>query len=81
MSGGKPVFVSFMYSPRARMRWDSVHRVVSCLREENSFSRGSRAFARAGQVRMACSKECESISSQGQARSGFSSHQEGCVVR
>jgi len=54
MSGGKPVFVSVMYSPSARMRRGSDHVVPSYAREERSFSRRSRACPRAGQVRMAC---------------------------
>ena len=29
MSGGKPVFVSVMYSTKARMRWGSVHNILS----------------------------------------------------
>ena len=33
MSGGKAVFVSEMYWPRARIRWGSVHRWVSDPRE------------------------------------------------
>jgi len=52
MSGGKPVFVSVMYSPSARMRWGSDQIVVLCLREETSFSRRSRTCVRAGQVSM-----------------------------
>ena len=53
MSGGKPVFLFVMYSPRAHIRWGSVHRVASCPREETSFSRRSRSLVRVGQVRMA----------------------------
>jgi len=56
MSGGKPVLVSVMYSPRARMRRGFVHRWVSGPREDTSFSRRSRALDRAGQVSMACAK-------------------------
>jgi len=54
MSGGKPVFVSVIYSPSARMRRGSDHIIASCAREETSFSRRSRTRERAGQVRMAC---------------------------
>ena len=54
MSGGEPVFVSEMYSPKARMRWGSVHNVALRPREESSFGRRSRTLVRAGQVRMAC---------------------------
>ena len=54
MSGGKPVFVSVMYSPSAGMRRGSDHVVASYAREETCFSRRSRARWRAGQVRTAC---------------------------
>jgi len=53
MFGGNPVFVSVMYSSRARIRRGSVHVLASCAREAISFSRRSRACWQAGQVRMA----------------------------
>jgi len=51
MSGGKPVLMSVMYSPKARIRWGSDHRLASCSREETSFSKRSPSLDRAGQVR------------------------------
>jgi len=54
MSGGKPVFVSVIYSPSARMRRGSDQVVASRAREETSFRRRSRARSRAGHARMAC---------------------------
>ena len=81
MSGGKPVFVSVMYSPKTRIRWGSDHRLASCLREERSFSRRSRSLTQAGQVRMACRKVSGSVPQRGQVGSGFSSNQEGCAAR
>jgi len=39
MSGGEPVFVLEMYSPRACMRLSSVQSVASYPREETSFSK------------------------------------------
>jgi len=71
MFGGKPVFVFMMYSLKARMRWDSVHIVASCPREDTSFSRRSRTLARAGQVRMACWKVSGPVSQRG--KSGWGS--------
>jgi len=81
ISGGKPLFVSVIYSPKARMRWGSVHLVASCPREETPCSRGSRALARAGQVRMTCCKVAGPVLQRGQVRSGFSSNQEGWAAR
>jgi len=75
MSSTKPVFVSVMYWPRARLRWGSVHSMTSCLREETSFSRRSQTLVRAGQVRMACWKDSGSIPQRGQHGPGFSSNQ------
>jgi len=54
MSGGKPVFVSVMYSLKPRKRVGSDHIGASCAREETSFSRRFRASVRAGSVRTAC---------------------------
>ena len=81
MSGGKPVLVSVMYSPRARRRvgWD--HIGASCAREETSFSRRFRACVRAGQVRTACWKDSGPVSQRGQVGSGLSSDQEGWAAR
>jgi len=81
MSGGKPVFVSVMYSPRACMRRGSDHIVASCAREETSFSRRSRARVRAGQVRMACWKDSGPVLHRGQVGSGFSSNHAGWAAR
>jgi len=81
MSGGKPVFVSVMYSPRARMRRGSDYIVASCAREETSFSRRSRTRVRAGQVRMACWKDSGPVPHRGQVGSGFSSNHEGWAAR
>ena len=52
ISGGKPVFLSVMNSPRACMRWAVVHGGAPCPMEQTSFSRMSRALVRAAQVRM-----------------------------
>jgi len=81
MSGGNPVLVSVMYSPRAPMRWGSVHRLASCPREETSSSRRFRALERAGQVRIACVKDSGLISHRGQVVSGFRSNQERWAAR
>jgi len=81
MSEGKPVLVSVMYSPKARMTRGSVHRSASGRREETSFSRRSRAMLRAGQVRMACAKVSRSVPHRGQVGSGFSSNHEVCAAR
>jgi len=61
MSGGKPVLVFVMYSPKARTRRGSVHRSASGPRDETSFSRRSRTLVRVGQVRMACVKVSGSV--------------------
>jgi len=81
MSGGKPVFVSVMYSPKARTRRGSVHRSASGPRDETSFSRRSCALVRAGQVRTACVKVSGSIPHRAQVGSGFLSNHEVCVAR
>jgi len=81
MSGGKPVFVSVMCSPRARIRWGSDHQVASCPREGTSFSRRSRNLVRAGQARMACWKVSGSISQRGHVGSGSSLNQDGGAAR
>jgi len=81
MSGGKPVFVSVMYSPSARMRRESDNTVASCAREETSFSRRPQTRERAGQVRMACWKDSGSVPHRGQVGSGFSSNHEGWAAR
>jgi len=81
MSGGKPVFVSVMYSPKARTRRGSVHRLASGPMEETSFSWRSQALFRAGQGRKACVKVSGSIPHRGQVWSGFSSNHEVCVAR
>ena len=81
MSGGKPVFVSVMYSPKARMSLGSDHIGASCAREETSFSRRFRAPVRAGQVRTACWKDSGPVWQRGQVGSGFSSDQEGWAAR
>jgi len=77
MSGGKPVFVSVMYSSKARTSWGSDHIAASCPREETSFSRRSQTRVRAGQLRMACWKDSGSVPQRGQVRSGSSSDHEG----
>jgi len=81
MSGGKPVLVSEMYSPRARIRWGSDHKAASCPRVETSFSRRSRSLARVGQVRMAWWKVSGSVPQRGQVGFGLSSNQEGWAAR
>ena len=77
MSGGKPVLVSVMYSPRARIRWGSDNKVASSPREEPSFSRRSRSLGQAGQVSMACWNVSGSVPQRGQVRFGSSLNQEG----
>jgi len=81
MSGGKPVLVSVMYSPKAHMRRGSVHRLGSGPREETSFSRRSRTLVSAGQVRMACVKVSGSVPYRGQVGFGLSSNHEVCAAR
>jgi len=81
MSGGKPVLVSVIYSPRARTRWGSDHQGASCPREVTPFSRRSRTLARAGQVRMAWWKVSDSVPQRGQVGFGSSSNQEGWAAR
>jgi len=81
MSGGKPLFVSVMYSPSARLRSGSDHIVVSCASEETSFSRSSRTRVRAGQVRLACWKDSGPVSHRGQVGSGSLSNHEGWAAR
>jgi len=78
---GNPVFVSVMYSPRARTRRGSVHRSASGPREETSFCRRSRTLVRAGQVRMAWVKVSDSSSHRGQVGSGFALNHEVCAAR
>jgi len=56
MSGGKPVFVSEMYLPRARMSLGLVHGLALCPSEETTFSRRSLACDRVGQVRLAAGR-------------------------
>jgi len=81
MSGGKPVFVSVMYMPKAGIRWGSVHRVESCPREVTSFSGMSRAYGRAGQLSIACWNDSGAVPQPGQVKSGFSLNQEGWTAR
>jgi len=81
MSGGKPVLVTVMYSPRARMRGELDHIVASCAREETFFSGRSRTGVRAGQERMACLKDSGPVMHRGQVRSGSSSDPEGWAAR
>ena len=81
MSRGKLVFVSVMYSPRARMRVGSDHIGSLCAREEASFSRRFRTRVRAGQVRTACWKHSGPVSQRGQVGSEFPSDQEGWAAR
>jgi len=81
MSGGKPVLVSVMYSPKAGKRRGSIHRLASGPREETSFTRRSRPLFRAGQVRMACVTDSGSVSHRGQVGSGFSSNHDMCAAR
>jgi len=81
MSGGKPVFVVVMYSPKGRMRSGFVQRSALGPREETSFSSRSRTRVWAGQVRMVCVKVSGSVPHQGQVGSGFSSNHEGCAAR
>ena len=81
MSGGKPVLVSVMYSPKARMRRGSDHVVASCAREETSFSRRSQTRVRAGQETMVCWKDSGPVSYRGQVGSGFSSDHEGWAAK
>ena len=79
--GGKPVLVVVMYSPRARTRWGSVHKLASWPREETSFSRRSRSLVRAGQERIACWNVSGSVSHRGQMGSGSASDQDGWAAR
>jgi len=81
MSGGKPDFISVLYSPKARMRSGSDHIVTSCPREETPGSRLSRTRVQAGQVRMACWKDSGPVPHRGQVGSGFSSDHEECGER
>ena len=81
MSEGNPVFVSVMYSPRARMRVGSDHIGALCAREETSFSRRFRTRSRAGQVRTACWEDSGPVSQRGQVGSELSSDQEGWAAR
>jgi len=78
---GRPVFVSVIYSSKARMSWGTDHIVPLCSREETSFSRRSWARAREGQVRMGCWKYSGPVTQCGQVRSGFSSNDEGWAAR
>ena len=81
MSGGNPVLVSVMYSPKGRTRRGSVRRSASGPRAETSFSMRSRTLVQAGQVSMACVKVSGSIPHRGQVGSGFSSNHEVCAAR
>jgi len=81
MSGGNPVLVCVMYSPKARTRRGSVHRLASGPRDETSFTRRSRALFRAGKVRTAWVKVSGSIPHRWQVGSGFSSNHELCAAR
>jgi len=81
MSGGKPVFVSVMYLPKAHTRRGLDHILASSPREETSFSRRSQTLARAGQDWMACWKESGQVPHRGQVRSGFSSNHAVWVAR
>jgi len=81
MFGGNPVFVSVMYSPKARMRVGADHIGASCAREETSFSRRFRTRVRAGQVRTACWKDSGPAPQRAQVGSGFSLDQEGWAAR
>ena len=81
ISGRNPVFVSVMYSHKARMRWDSVHSVASRSRERTSFSRRSQILVCAGQERMACWKDSGSSPQREQVGPWSSSNQEGWAVR
>ena len=81
MSGGKPVFVSVMYSPNARMRRRTDHIVALCAREETSFSRRSRTREGAGQARTACWKDSGPVRHCGQVGLGLSSNHEGWAAR
>jgi len=81
MSGGKPVSLSVMCSPKAHLRWGSVHNLASLRREETSFSRRARTLAQAGPGRMACWNVSGPVPRRGQVRSGFSSNQEGWAAR
>jgi len=65
MSGGKPVFVSDMYSPEARMRWGSVQSTALCPMEMTSFSRRFQGLTRAGQVRIASWKDSGPVPHRG----------------
>ena len=81
LSGGKPVLVSVMYSPSARLRWGLDQIIASCQREETSFSRTSQTHVRAGQVRIACWKDSGPVWYRGQVGSGFSSNHEGWAAK
>jgi len=76
MRGAKPVFVSVMYSPKARMSRGSVHRSAPGPREETSFCRRSRTLDRAGQEGMVCVGVSGSLLHRGQVWSGYSSNHE-----
>ena len=61
MSSGKPVLVSEMYWPRARIRRGADDRGVPDLKEETSCSRRFWALERVGQLRMACLQDSCSV--------------------
>ena len=81
MSGGKPVLVSDMDWPMALTRLSLVQKGASGPREETPFSRRSRTLKRAGQVRLACSKDSDSFPQRGHDVFGFWSNQERWVAR
>jgi len=81
MSGGNPVLVSEMYSPKACVGWGLVHSGAWCPREGPSFNRRSRVLEGAWQVRMACSKDSGLVPHLGQVVSGFWWTQGGCGAR
>jgi len=81
MSGGKPVFVSVIDSPKARSRWRLVPRLAPHQKEETFVSQRFRILARAGQVSMAYWKVSGSVLHRGQVRSRSSSNQEGSAAR
>ena len=81
ISGGKPVFVSVIYSPKAGIRWGSVHNVALHPREETSFSRRSQTLARAGHVRMACWNVSGPVPHRGHVGFGSSSNHEGWAAK
>jgi len=74
---GKLVFVSVMYSTKARKRWGLLPKAASHRKEETSFSRRSLTRALAGDVRMPGWNVSGLVRHQRQVGFGSSSNHEG----